>query len=80
MMPGPATAAKRFGAKPLPVRSRTSVPTGHHPHYQHAGAAKAGHENEEDDEQLMFALVARQMREQQLAGAFYKFFGHGTGH
>jgi len=57
---------------------KPSVPAGHHPHHQRAGAAKAGHENEQDDLQLMFALVARQMREQQLARAFYKIFSHGN--
>jgi len=54
------------------------VPAGHHPHHQRAGAAKAGHENEQDGLQLVIALVARQMREQQLARAFYKIFGHGV--
>jgi hypothetical protein len=54
------------------------VPAGHHPHHQRADAAKAGHKNKQDDLQLMITLVARQMREQQLARASYKIFGHGV--
>ena len=54
------------------------MPTGHHPHHQRAGAAKAGHENEQNDLQVMIALVPRQMREQHLARAFYKISGHGV--
>ena len=52
------------------------MPTGHHPHHQRAGAAKAGRQDKQDDKQLLIALVARQMREQQLARASYKISGH----
>jgi hypothetical protein len=53
------------------------VPTGHHPHCQSPGGGQTGRQDEQDDLQLMIALVARQMREQQLARASYKIFGHG---
>jgi hypothetical protein len=54
------------------------VPTGHHPHCQSPGGGQAGRQDEQDDKQLLIALVARQMREQQLARASYKIFGHNV--
>jgi hypothetical protein len=54
------------------------VPTGHHPHCQPPGGGQAGRQDEQDDKQLLIALVARQMREQQLARASYKIFGHSV--
>jgi type II secretory pathway pseudopilin PulG len=54
------------------------VPTGHHPHCQSPGGGQAGRQDEQDDKQLLIALIARQMREQQLARASYKIFGHNV--
>jgi len=54
------------------------VPTGHHPHCQSPGGGQAGRQDKQDDKQLLIALVARQMREQQLARASYKISGHSV--
>jgi hypothetical protein len=47
-----------------------------HPHDQRSGRAKTGHQDQHDDEHLIFALVAGQMRKEQLAGTFYNIFSH----
>jgi hypothetical protein len=45
------------------------VPAGHHPHDQGDGGGKAGREDQQDDGQLMIALITGQVREQQLSHA-----------
>ena len=54
------------------------MPAEHHPHCQSRGGGQAGRQDEQDDKQLLIALVARQMREQQLARASYKISGHSV--
>ena len=47
-----------------------------HPCRQCPGAGQADHRDHQDDEHPTFALITRQMREQQFARAFYKIFSH----
>lgn len=43
---------------------RASMPAGSHPHHQGPGSGEADRQDQENDEHLMPALVARQMRKQ----------------
>ena len=58
------------GMKHLP-----SAVTKHH-HRHGSNGNKADHQNENDDGHLIFALIARQMREQQLAHTFGEISCH----
>lgn len=52
------------------------MPVRGHPHDQTRGRREAGGQNQQDGEQQTIALIAGQMRKQQLAGAFYNIVGH----
>jgi hypothetical protein len=53
-----------------------SMPAGLHPRYQHVDGEQAGCQDEHDDGHPMFALVARKVREQQLARTIHNIFSH----
>jgi hypothetical protein len=52
------------------------MPAGFHPHRHYVGDGKAGPQDQEDDVHFLFALIAREVREQQLARAVHKIFSH----